>query len=782
MTNDNIKRARRQTNEKGLTWPELTGCDPRAAMRGSPRGIGLHVACWAASQGYYTLAMVPLALTGGEKRPYEWWSEKKHGHDAVAAFYRTSEDLRKSRYFPRRRCGVSILTEKCGLVVIDLDSANGEAWLRDLADGREIKTRILKTHKGRHLIFQDGGVRYKTQNGEIIPGVDVRGAGGIELIYDPGQPDRHFTDLTEPAELPDWLAEVLPPEGSRSRRARAGANGHRNDLDVRRIIKQGIPPGQHDSTMTSLAMSQARKGVFAQDGSEEQEWLAFAYGILNRAGEGQDADGNVRENFSDDKIIGWYTSACAVIAAEGAALDSYPWNDAGNALRLHDLHGDDMLFVPELNRWLVWDGRVWADDQGAANGHAVSVCLYLSDQASKIQDEDASAAMSRFATSTGNHNKLQAMLKQAAALPEMGMNLRAFDADPRVLPVRNGTLILNDGVEFVHEHRKEDYCRSYVPVDYDPDADSEQWQGFLDMFVPDLAVRQYLQRLAGYTLLGANPERKLIFLIGPSSTGKTTFLKLLTAVLGSGTAGPFSLSLFRDKGHDAPRPDMLVALGRRFIHTTEASTEWKLHADTIKHITGGDQLTARGMFSNKFTERVATFTPWIATNAYPRIEHADPALWRRLVAVRFDNVVPDADDNPEFTLDFPAAQRAGILRWAVDGYRTYCVKGLGDAPAAVTKATEQLRIALSAIDRWIADRCEIGESLKCPAADLFYNYQGWCDEEDISERARFTQTAFGRMLSDRGFNAPEQPERVGPRHKGKRARMRYGLRISGEKA
>jgi len=462
-------------------------------------------------------------------------------------------------------------------------------------------------------------------------------------------------------------------------------------------------------------------------------------------------------------------------------VPGHPLNDSGNALRLQDLHGEDMRWVPELKAWLVWDGRVWADDPAKANAKAVSVTDAIRKQAKETKDKRTAATLSRFATVTGNDSKLTAMLRQAAALPGMSLSLSSFDSDPALLTVLNGTLVLDDDV-VLYEHEREDYCRTCVPVDYDSEAESELWEDVLDTFLPDPEVREYFQRLAGYILFGANSERKLVFLIGPSSTGKTTVLELISRTLGPGFAGPFSLSLFREKGQDAPRPDMLTAMGRRFIHTTEATAEWKLHADTIKRITGADQITARGMFSNKFLERIASFIPWVATNAYPRIEHADAALWKRLIAIPFEKVV--IDDNPNFVINFPDDELAGILRWMVEGYEMYRKKGLGDEPEAVKKATALLRTSLSIVDRWISERCEISPEYAHPATALFLDFQGWCTEEAIPERERdhYTQNAFGRILTDRGYAAPDHPERIGPRSGDKKARLRHGLRIRHETA
>ena len=719
------------------------------------------------------VAMVPLdqVREPGTKPALEKWSRLG---------YRSPEEIRASGRF-RRRCGVAILTGPSGLVDYDVDGAAGlMSWAR-LRKGQKLpRTWTLQTSRGKHRFFRDGGVAYKTQAGEIADGIDVRGRGGLAVIYDPTQPERHPLNVVEPVMVPGWLAARTPLAGSRG----GNGNGNGNDPPLGELARKGIPPGKHDDTMTRMAVKYAASG----DGWTRGEWLLHARGVLARSGEGADANGKPRERFSDERILGWWDSAIAYLEREagektgGKVNGSYPLNDVGNALRLQDMYGEDLRYVPEINVWLTWDSRVWVDDAAKANACAVAVSDALRKQARKEKDEKAKARLLSFATASGNDSKITAMLRQAAALPEMNLSERRFNADPRLLPVRNGTLVLDgkDGKVGFRDHSREDYCRALAPTDYDPEAESELWDDFLDMYVPDLKVRDYLQRLAGYTLLGANQDRRLIFLIGPSSTGKMTFLKLLNVTLGPDNAGPFHLSLFRDRGQDAPRPDMLRAFGRRMIHTTEASAEWRLHADTIKRVTGGDQLTARGMFSNKFVERTASFTPWVATNAYPRIEHADPALWRRLTTVPFKQVVAKATDDPGFTLNFPADERPAILRWLADGYVKYAKNGLDDVPEPVREATEQLRVSLTPIDRWIADRCEVDSAFKYPANDLFHNYQGWCDEEAVPDKERYTQTAFGRLLTDRGYWTPDRPERVGKRSENRKARLRHGLRIRHE--
>ena len=45
---------------------------------------------------------------------------------------------------------------------------------------------------------------------------------------------------------------------------------------------------------------------------------------------------------------------------------AYKKTDIGNAERLVDTFGDDLRFCHPFNKWLVWDGRRWADRSAIA--------------------------------------------------------------------------------------------------------------------------------------------------------------------------------------------------------------------------------------------------------------------------------------------------------------------------------------------------------------------------------------------------------------------------------
>ncbi len=233
--------------------------------------------------------------------------------------------------------------------------------------------------------------------------------------------------------------------------------------------------------------------------------------------------------------------------SHGTSVDAtgdYAWNDSGNADLLLDLHGDDMRIVPEIGRngmWFAWTGHGWAPGDAVVNDFALDVPRVWSKKAAEMAatgagDKEAMKAagfVRAHATKTGNDSALRAMLRQAALRDGMAVPLGTFDADPSLLPFRNKVVVLGSSGVSTKDHDREDYSRTVVNVDYDPAATSPEWSAFLDLFVPR-ELQPFLQKLVGYSLFGNNNERLLVFLMGPSSTGKSTFIELLARALGRG--------------------------------------------------------------------------------------------------------------------------------------------------------------------------------------------------------------------------------------------------------
>ncbi len=339
-------------------------------------------------------------------------------------------------------------------------------------------------------------------------------------------------------------------------------------------------------------------------------------------------------------------------------------------------------------------------------------------------------------------------LKEAAVQVDV-QTAKAFNHNRRLLVCRNKTIELLDAGPLVRGNRRSDMSTMFCDTLWDDSAHSELWDKFLATVVPG-GMHDWLQRVVGMSLSGRVEDRMLLFVHGPTASGKTTFLQIIAQTLGM-YAGSFGMSLLREKSDEGGRPDVIDAMHKRFIFASETSSEHRLHKDMIKRATGGDALTARKLHGNEIIRDVPEFTAWIATNDIPTIEGADIATWERLICIPFPNTVSHADRLPYAQLLSTDEGRSAVLRWCVDGWRRYREEGtVRDMPEEVVEATMKLREGLSELDVFLAECCVIGPEHKIQPAEFAAGYEQW-QALNGDPRNKITRVKLRGHLENRGF-------------------------------
>jgi phage/plasmid-associated DNA primase len=185
------------------------------------------------------------------------------------------------------------------------------------------------------------------------------------------------------------------------------------------------------------------------------------------------------------------------------------------------------------------------------------------------------------------------------------------------------------------------------------------------------------------------------------------------------------------------------------------------------------------MRSNAFTERTPAFLPFIATNDYPTVRYADAALKRRLVGFPFSQQIALENEDAGFRTRFRARDKAAVLMWMLDGFDLYCTEGLGEPPGEAALATAELRQSLNPADIFLYECTTTlplasGEPPRVSASVLYQSLRDWWEEQGNKPSELPTKNAFGRHLTDSGFQ-------LGPLSKrdeaGSRSRYRLGLRL-----
>jgi putative DNA primase/helicase len=425
--------------------------------------------------------------------------------------------------------------------------------------------------------------------------------------------------------------------------------------------------------------------------------------------------------------------------------------DLGNAKRLVRLHGKDLLYCHPWGKWLNWDGKRFALDRtGEVRRRAKDTVARLYGEATDEADSSQRKTIATWARKSESQPRIEAMIALAASERAIPIMPEMLDADPWTLTADNGVIDLRTGS--ICPHERSDLSTKLVPIPYRPEARCVLWEKFLEEVIPDVNVRDFVQRAVGYSLTGVTWEQVFFLLWGSGLNGKTTFVETLLALFADyGLRTPTDTLLAR---RDSGIPNDVARLrGARFVSAVEVEEGRRLAEVRVKELTGGDTVSARFMRGEWFD-----FKPiaklWLATNHKPVVRGTDVAIWRRIRLIPFTVTVEKPD--PELPEKL-RAELSGILAWAVRGCLNWQSEGF-TAPDAVKIATEGYRAEQDTLGTFLEERCVLGENRSVPSAELYDDYKQWADTN--RERA-LSQKALGSRLSERGFQpGRERKERT----------------------
>ncbi|MER2139742.1 MAG: hypothetical protein ABS965_06430, partial [Succiniclasticum sp.] len=216
-------------------------------------------------------------------------------------------------------------------------------------------------------------------------------------------------------------------------------------------------------------------------------------------------------------------------------LMDLPLTGAGNAERLQALLAENWRYVPQIKRWLRWNGRFWQEEEEAA--------VYV---AAVTAFRQLSAAIRSLPASNDTIEMLQrqsisAWLEKAEHASKMKdaflflENLAkeeysSFDANPLLLNVQNGTLNLDSGE--LQPHNRQNLLTKICSASYEETPASPLWEETVKTILPDPAVRRWVQKFMGYCLTGSTEEEKFLIAYGPGGCGKGTFFETIAALMG----------------------------------------------------------------------------------------------------------------------------------------------------------------------------------------------------------------------------------------------------------
>lgn len=286
------------------------------------------------------------------------------------------------------------------------------------------------------------------------------------------------------------------------------------------------------------------------------------------------------------------------------------------------------------------------------------------------------------------------------------------------------------------DHTPEFFTDTAVAVDYEPDAGCGRWLRFLEELWPDDEdSRALLQEWFGYVLTGATTLHKILTLVGPTRSGKSTIANVLQDLLGGVNAvdHPTMERLSQPFG-------LAPMVGKRLAVVGDARIGRSDHAlvEKLLMISGEDPVSVNRKNMSELNVRLGTRI-MIISNAMPELRDATGALAHRLMPLRIkvSGFLGKEDYGLKDALD---AERAGILNWALEGADRLWARGgrftMGDAIVSEIAAVER---TMSPVKAFLADECQVwdehgpdsAETFEVPKADLYERYVMWAHDAGV---------------------------------------------------
>ena len=292
-------------------------------------------------------------------------------------------------------------------------------------------------------------------------------------------------------------------------------------------------------------------------------------------------------------------------------------------------------------------------------------------------------------------------------------------------------ICLNNGVLDLNTLELKVYSPEYhflnrIPVDFDPQANcSLITQKLREWLETEDHVKAILEFI-GFCLWREYTYEKAFFLIGEGENGKSTFLNLLIAFLGTNNVSHVPV---QELGERFKR---VYLLGKLANIADELSS--KAFADTskFKELTGRSRISAEKKFVQHSFDFVSYAKQIYATNQLPTITDRTYALFRRPTIFRFDNIFSKEngkrDDHLIEKLTTPE-ELSGLLNLAIEGLKR--LQKSGEFSVQPNPEDTEGVWSFDPVEEFCSLMVREDYQAQVPAKELYSAFHKFCEDKKV---------------------------------------------------
>lgn len=411
----------------------------------------------------------------------------------------------------------------------------------------------------------------------------------------------------------------------------------------------------------------------------------------------------------------------------------------GAAQRLANLKFPDQLLFDELSgQWHVFDSKRWRQVHPREIEHFVVKLAEAYREDSNGQHCDTiKKELIKFARSLEAQRTIQNIVNAAQRYCQF--DGERFNIDPMAFNVMNGTVHLSEASCLKH-HNSKDLISKVANVEYDLGAECPKFEAFVyQMMGGDVEVIGFLQEALGTALMGQNPDRIVVALLGEGRNGKSVLLKVIRHIFGDyGQDAPPDLMLQKSGGGASPELARMIGIRIVCLDDPDIGNNQKTAVDNLKRLSGDQKIVGRALYGS-YIEFRGVMTPLIAWNKVPDLHGGGgEAIWDRLAMFDIKHRISDSAKNPNLENEL-LEEAPGILNWLIVGFEHRMKRGHLEWPNAILDTKEQLRNQPDSAGQFVTYFVAKQKGKRIKVTDLYQAYETWCvaNGRDLYDKSRF---------------------------------------------
>lgn len=233
------------------------------------------------------------------------------------------------------------------------------------------------------------------------------------------------------------------------------------------------------------------------------------------------------------------------------------------------------------------------------------------------------------------------------------------------LNFKNGILDLASDGSSLSNHSSVFGFRGVLPYNYDRNAASPTFEWWInDVMLGDESLVKILQEYMGYVIRGGDYKyHKALWLSGSGRNGKSTFLSVLKALIGTGNYSTLSIKqIIGDKFSSADLD------GKIANFSEETSPEELSDSGPFKNLTGDGEINAQKKYGDPYSFRnraklIMTY------NEVPELRDLSPGMLSRPIIIPFQKDLTKESSQDKKLKAKLLAELPGIFNFALEGWR-----------------------------------------------------------------------------------------------------------------